>query len=62
MVDHFLLHKLSCTSYVQKRRILRHGQEVRSRVDYILVMERCLFQNVAIRYTRHNTNHYMVLG
>ena len=32
----------------------RVGREVRYRTDYILVTDRCLLQNVAIRYTWHN--------
>ena len=40
----------------------RQGQVVRSRTDYILGTDRHLFQNVAVRDPRHNTDHYMVLG
>ena len=40
----------------------RQGQVVRSRTDYILGTDRRLFQNVAVRDPRHNTDHYMVLG
>ena len=42
--------------------MIRHGWEVRSRANYFLGTDHCLFQNVAIRDSRHNTNHYMVLG
>ena len=35
---------------------------VRSRTDYILGTDRCLFQNIAVRDPWHNTDHYMVLG
>ena len=40
----------------------RQGQVVRSRTDCILGTDRRLFKNVAFRYPRHNTDHYMVLG
>ena len=35
---------------------------VRSRTDYILGTDRSLFRNVAVRYPRHNSDHYMVMG
>ena len=40
----------------------RQGQVVRSWTDYILGTDRRLFQNVAVREPRHNTDHHMVLG
>ena len=42
--------------------MLRKGQEVRSRTDYILGTDRRLFRNVTVRDPRHNSDHYMVLG
>ena len=38
------------------------GREVRSRTDYILGTDRCLFKNVSVRYPLHNSDHYLVLG
>ena len=38
------------------------GKEVRSRTDYILGTDRCLFWNVSARDPMHNSDHYMVLG
>ena len=38
------------------------GQEVRSRVDYIIGTERHLYQNVVVRETNNKTNNCMVLG
>ena len=35
---------------------------VRSQTDYILVSERRIFQNVAVREPRHNSEHLMVIG
>ena len=42
--------------------MLRKVREVRSRTDYILGTDRCLFGNVSVRDPRHNLDHYMVLG
>ena len=38
------------------------GQEMCSRTDYILGTDSRLLQNVAVRYARNNTDHYLVLG
>ena len=40
----------------------KNGQEIRSRTDYILGIDRILFQDVAVRDMRHQSDHYMVLG
>ena len=40
----------------------RRGREVRSRTDYILVIDLRLLQNVTFRDELHNTDHYLVLG
>ena len=37
-------------------------REVQSRIDYILGTDCCLFRNVAVRYPRHNSYHYLILG
>ena len=42
--------------------MVREGEVVRSRTDYILGTDRCLFWNVFVWDPRHNTDHYMVLG
>ena len=42
--------------------MIREGREVRSRTDYILGTDRRLFGNVSIQDSRHNTDHYMVMG
>ena len=39
----------------------RSDQEVRSRINYILGTDSGLFQNVAFRDARHNTDYYLVL-
>ena len=38
------------------------GRELLSRTDYILVIDRCLIQKVAVWDARNNTYHYPVLG
>ena len=38
----------------------RKGQVVRSRIDYILGTDSCLFRNVAVRDPWHNSDHIMV--
>ena len=62
MMEHFLLFKLLWKRYGRTCIILHCGQEVRSRTDYILGTDCCLFQNVSTQDPRHNTNHYMFLG
>ena len=42
--------------------MLQKGSEVRSRTDYILGKDRYLFGNVSVWDSRHNSDHYMVLG
>ena len=42
--------------------MVREGRVIRSRTDYLLGTDRSLFRNVAVRYPRHNSNHYMVVG
>ena len=42
--------------------MLLKGREVRSRTEYILGTDHCLFRNVAVREPWHNSDHYMVMG
>ena len=42
--------------------MVRGGEAVRSRTDYILGTDHSLFRNVAVRDPRHNSDHYMVMG
>ena len=62
VAEHFLPWKLTWTWDGRTWSILHHVQEVRSRAHYIFGMDRHMFQNVAVRDPRHNTDHYMVLG
>ena len=42
--------------------MVREGRVVRSRTDYLLGTGRSLFRNVSVRYPRHNSDHFMVVG
>ena len=42
--------------------MVRTGREKRSRTDYILGADRCLFRNVTTRDPRHNSGYDIVLG
>ena len=36
--------------------------EVRSRMEYILGVDRCLFSSMSVQDPRHNSDHYLILG
>ena len=38
------------------------GREVGSRITFILGIDRCLLQNMAVWDARHNMDHYLVLS
>ena len=62
MVLHFLPR---CKPWLQDMcmwHMRRDGQEVRSHMDYILVTDIRLFQDVTVWYLQHNLDHYMVPG
>ena len=62
MSAHFLLNR---HSWCRDRRIwsmIQEGGQVRSRTDYILGTDGCLFWNVSVQDPMHNSDHYMVLG
>ena len=42
--------------------MVRKGRVVQSRTDYILGSDLRIFQNVAVRDPRHNSDHLMVIG
>ena len=42
--------------------MVRGGEAIRSRTDYILGTDCSIFRNVAVRDPRHNLDHYMVVG
>ena len=37
-------------------------REVRSRTDYILETDHSLLRNMSVRYPKHNSDHYLILG
>ena len=62
MSGHFLQRQKPWLTAGQTWDMERGGREVRSRTNYILGTDSCLLQNVAVRDTRNNTDHYTVLG
>ena len=42
--------------------MLRRVRELHYRTNYILGIDHCLLQNVAVRDARPSTDHYLVLG
>ena len=61
-VLHFLLRWLPCCWYGRAWSKVRLGRWVQSQTNYILGKDHCLFRNMAVRYTHHNSYNYMVLG
>ena len=62
MMAHFLPRQ---SRWVRERRtwiMVREGKLFRSRTDYILGTDLRIFWNVSVRDSRHNTDHYMLLG
>ena len=62
MTAHFLLRK---NRWGRERRtwsMVQEGKVVRSRTDYLLGTDRSIFRNLSVRDTRHNTDHFMVMG
>ena len=59
---HFLPHSKLWLQYMCTWSMRRDGGDVWSRTYYILRIDRRLFQDVAIRDPRKNSDHYMVLG
>ena len=62
MSSHFLPRKKPCLKDGRTLVMRRGGWEVRSRTDYILGKDSSMLQNVAVQDSRHNTEHYLVLG
>ena len=62
MVEHLLPSKFMWTLNGHMCSMLCCDQEVRYHTYYILGTDCSLFQNVAARDPRHNTNRYMFLG
>ena len=62
MSEHFLPRQRSWFRDERTWSMIREGMEVRSRTDYILGTNRCLFGNLSVWDPRHNSDHYMVLG
>ena len=62
MTAHFLPREIRWGRESRTWSMVRAGKVIRSRTDYLLGTDRSLFRNVAVRYPRHNSDHYMVVG
>ena len=62
MLAKFLLRRRSWCRVGRTWIMIQEEREVRSRTDYILGKDHCLFGNVSVWDPRHNSDHYMVLG
>ena len=62
MARHFLPREKRWCRYRRTWGMKMKGQEVPSRTDYILGMDRRLSRNVTVSDPQHNSDHYMVLG
>ena len=59
---HLLLQQRAWNRDWRTWAMVRQGREVKSQMEYIMGSDRRIFQNMAVRDLRHNSNHYMVLG
>ena len=62
MTVHFLSRRRRWGQERRTRSMVQEGKVVRSRTDYILGTDQSLFRGVFVRYPRHNTDHFMVVG
>ena len=62
MMAHFLPRKRPWGRERRTWGMVREGRVVRSWTDYLMGTDRSLSRNVSVRYPRHNTGHYMVVG
>ena len=62
MTEHFLPRKCRWGRERRTWSMVWEGKLVRSRTEYLLGTDRCLFRNVSARDPRHKTDHFMVVG
>ena len=62
MSSHFLPMHKPWSIYSQTCSMQSKGQVVLSNNDYLLGMDRRMYQNMSFWYAHHNTDHYLVLG
>ena len=62
MSSHFLPKRLPWCRDGSTWVMVRLGREARSRTDYIMGIDCCIFRNVDIRDPQHNSDNYMVIG
>ena len=60
MSGHFLPQHKLCLKDCHTRPLHWGGREVRSQTDYILGIDTCLLQNVAVRDARQNKDHCLI--
>ena len=61
LAEHFLLRQRTWCKDWGKLAMVIQGSVVRSQTNYILVSNCQIFQNVAARDLRHNSDHLMVI-
>ena len=62
ILEHFLLRLRPWRRDRQSWETVRQGRELRSWTDYILGSDFQIFRNMIVRYLRHNSDHFMVMG
>ena len=62
IVGHYFLRRRAWCRDQRKWEAVRQGRVVRSQTDYILGSNCRIFQNVAVWYPRHNSDHLMAVG
>ena len=62
MTAHFLPRKRRWGRERRTWSMVREWKAIRSRTDYLLGTDRSHIRNVAVRYPRYNSDHYMVVG
>ena len=62
MTAHFLPRNIKWGRERRTWSMVRGGEAMRSRTDYLLGTDRSLFRNVAVRDPGYTSDHYMVVG
>ena len=62
ILDHFFRQRRPWCWYGRTLSMVWAGRKVRSRTDYILGIDRRIFNNVTVRDPQHNLEHYLILG
>ena len=62
LVGNFPPRRRTCFRDRQMWEMVRQGRVVRYRMDYLLGSNFRIFRNMAVRDTRHNSDHFMAMG